>query len=110
MGKRKTVTVVSKCQCSVCGQVAFVVPGVEHHHCHGIKLRPGMKLPPAFSDLRKPDSKGKWAVHVEAPYTQAEVDAGVAAMEQELAAQAPALQIAKGEPVTLNPEVTHPVT
>lgn len=86
MGKAKKVTTVSKCVCNVCGQVAKVVPGLEHHYCRGIKLLPGKTLPAMFAQLTHPDpsKRGTWTLCVDPPYTQAEVDAGVAAMEEML--------------------------
>lgn len=57
MAKAKTITVVIKCQCNVCGQVSHVEPGKEHFYCNGIKtVRP---LPLMFKDLRHPNPKRK---------------------------------------------------
>ena len=60
MAKIKKITVVSKCQCNVCGQVAFVELGTSHHFCHGINLLPGQRLPAMFSGLVNPNRKGTW--------------------------------------------------
>ena len=50
-------TVVAS-ECSVCHQRAHAVAWTEHNYCKGIHF---VKAPPAmFSDLRKPDNKGKW--------------------------------------------------
>lgn len=58
MPKAKKTVSVLKCQCSVCGQVAFVEENTLHFHCRGIRLvRP---LPAMFSQLAKPDNKGVW--------------------------------------------------
>ena len=62
MAKVKSKVVVKKCQCTVCGQVAFVQEGTSHFYCNGIKLvKP---LPPMFKDLRHPDParKGMWMI------------------------------------------------
>ena len=65
MPKVRKTTVVVKCQCSVCGQVAFVEEGGQHFHCRGIKLvKP---LPSMFSHLCKSDNKGTWLRYVETP-------------------------------------------
>lgn len=64
MAKAKKVTVVSKCVCNVCGQIAHVVVGTEHHYCRGIKVLPGKALPPMFSQLMHPDPsrRGSWVL------------------------------------------------
>ena len=58
MAKVKKTTVVVKCECSVCGQVAHVEAGTQHHFCRGIRLVG--PLPTMFMSLSKPDNKGTW--------------------------------------------------
>jgi hypothetical protein len=79
MPKAKTITVVSKCQCSACGQIASVVIGTQHFHCRGIRLL--KPLPAMFSGLINP-RKGTWELYV-APVVE------------------PALHIAMSEPAPL---------
>lgn len=57
---KKSPTVVVKCECSTCGQIAHVVPGTLHHYCRGMRLVG--PLPGLFSGLSKPDNKGTWRV------------------------------------------------
>lgn len=103
MPKPKKITVVSKCICNVCGQVANVVVNTEHHYCRGIKVLPGKTLPLMFATLTHPDPHKRgtwvlWATHKES-YTQAEADAGVAAMEEMMASE---VQCATPEPTVSN--------
>lgn len=77
MAKVKVKTVVVKCQCTTCNQVAYVEEGTVHYHCNGIKLvKP---LPAMFRDLKHPDPKrkGVWALYVE-PSTLTETNEAIA--------------------------------
>lgn len=66
MANKKIAIQVVKCQCNVCGQVAFVEPNLRHHHCNAIKLLPGQILPALFRSLSHPDpnKKGRWIAYV----------------------------------------------
>ena len=59
MAKKKVVTVVSKCACSICGQVASVVAGGEHNYCLGFSQAFFAKAPSLKGRLRGP-TKGVW--------------------------------------------------
>lgn len=62
--KSKVKTVVVKCECSRCGQVASVEANKAHVFCRGFKIvKP---LPALFSELSNPNKKGTW-VPIPAP-------------------------------------------
>ena len=62
MAKAKVKTVVAKCRCSTCQQVAFVEPGKAHHYCRGLEQTLVDRLPVEFKDLTNPKRKGTWEI------------------------------------------------
>lgn len=58
--KKKIKTVVVKCECSTCGQVAHVEANKPHAFCKGIRLSILERMPAMFRDLTNPNKKGKW--------------------------------------------------
>lgn len=67
MPKIKKVTVVHKCECNRCGQVAHVEPGKEHFACKGFTETFFSKIPANLRDIR--GRKGTWVLWV-APVLQ----------------------------------------
>lgn len=61
MPKIKKTTVVVKCQCTTCKQVAHVQAGTQHFYCNGIKVEKPMPTH-LYNRIKHPDEsrKGKW--------------------------------------------------
>lgn len=78
MPKIKKVTVVHKCQCNRCGQVAHVETGKEHFSCKGFTPEFYSKIPANLRDIR--GRKGTWVLWT-----------------------APVLQVASEEPIEETP-------
>jgi hypothetical protein len=65
MAKRaKVKTVVVKCQCSTCEQVAFVEAGKPHVYCKGLPQRIIDKMPATMRGITNPNRKGTWVEFV----------------------------------------------
>jgi len=71
MPKVKKIKSVVKCECSKCGQVAFVEPNQTHAFCRGFKL--SKPLPTMFASLHG-KNKGTW-IPYQAPVAQPMQDA-----------------------------------
>ena len=64
--KKKIRTIVKKCVCSTCGDIAFVEPGLQHFYCKGLEKSFLAKLPASMRNMTNPGRKGTWVLY-EAP-------------------------------------------